>query len=113
MRRRLHLPLHAQVIGVGAGAITLTGRARVRAEVSIDPGADIERRVEFLLRREQENQRALGLLGERLEDLEHESGENLIRLREGMEAHVTDALTETGAAYRAAIILQTIEPYWI
>jgi hypothetical protein len=105
VRRLLHLPSRPHVIVVGAGAIALAVGGHVRAEVSIDPAADIERRVEFLLRRDQEHQRALGLLGERLENIEHESEKRLQALREGMETHVTEALAATGASYRAVRIL--------
>jgi hypothetical protein len=87
---------------------TIASGASVSAVVSVDPGASLERKVDFLLRRAEEAQRAENALTERVASLERESRRRLDELRERMEAHVSTELGAALAEYRPARIIGTI-----
>jgi hypothetical protein len=71
-------------------------------------GRDLERKVEFLLRRDEEAQRGINDLTARVASLEQESRRRLEELRGRMEAHVSTELSTAVAEYRPARIIGTI-----
>ncbi len=86
---------------------TIASGASVSAVVSVDPGASLERKVDFLLRRTEEAQQAENALTERVASLERESQRRLDELREHMEEHVATELGAALAEYRPARVIGT------
>ena len=107
IRRLLHLPGRSIVINAEAAGVSILA-GRVSAVKSVSADADIEQRVAFLLQRDQEAQRDLNLLAERLVDAEEKSERRLGELRGAMEAHVGHALTAAQEDYRTARGIGTI-----
>jgi hypothetical protein len=107
IRQLLHLPGRGVVVTAGAaGGLALTGRAS--GVTSIDSEATLHRKVEFLLQRDQEAQRAENRLAEQVADLEAELARHLGELRGAMEAHVARELTSAQKEYRLARIGGTL-----
>jgi hypothetical protein len=75
---------------------------------SVAVDAPLERKVEFLLQRDQEAQSAANALAERVGTIERESPRRLDELQERMEAHVSTELAAALAEYRPARVIGTI-----
>jgi hypothetical protein len=101
-RRWLGLPLHT-VVRSGSAVTTAGFGARVSGLVSTG-AATIEAKVEYLLRREQEAQRAVNALSERVESLEAATSQRFGELRDELMTHVADELAAAQADYRTARI---------
>jgi hypothetical protein len=104
VRRLLRLPGRNVVVTVGAaGSLGLTGS--VSAVKSVAEDATLERRVDFLLQRDQEAQKQANAQAERIATLERESAKKLAEAREQMETHVSSELVAASAEYRPARII--------
>ena len=67
---------------------------------SPSPTATLEQKVEFLLTRDQEAQRAVNALRGQIEDIQAESPKRLAQLREEVEAHFAQALNAALETHR-------------
>jgi hypothetical protein len=103
VRRWLRLPPRTVT-----GEVHLTGSAHahasVSAVVSVDPGGTLERKVEFLLQRNQEAQVRATELDERLSAIEEKTPRQLEALAGEMREHVSGELGRAFAANRLARI---------
>jgi hypothetical protein len=89
-------------------ATVVVSAGNVSFSKSVSADATLERKVEFLLQRDQEAQSAANELGERVSAIERESPRQLDELRERMEAHVSTELVAALAEYRPARVIGTI-----
>jgi hypothetical protein len=107
VRRLLRLRGRNVVVTVGgAGSLGLAGS--VSAVTSVSEDATLERKVDFLLRRDQEAQKQANAQAERIATLERESEKKLAELREQMETHVSTELATAAAEYRPARIIDAV-----
>jgi hypothetical protein len=108
-RLRRLLRLRGRNIVINAEPATVVVSAgNVSFSKSVSADATLERKVEFLLQRDQEAQSAANELGERVSAIERESPRQLDELRERMEAHVSTELVAALAEYRPARVIGTI-----
>jgi hypothetical protein len=107
MRRLLRMKPRALVVDVTPGGMTLAG-GRVHAIVSVNPQADLEHKVAFLLRRDQEQQEQIATLDERLDDLEEASAKQITDLREWAESNLSSALKQAAAENRTIRVVGAI-----
>jgi hypothetical protein len=104
VRRLFRLRGRNVVVTVGAaGSVGLTGS--VSAVTSVAEDATLERKVDFLLRRDQEAENQANAQAERIATLERESAKKLAEVREQMETHVSTELAAASAEYRPARII--------
>jgi hypothetical protein len=107
IRRLLHLRPRSITHSVEvAGTIETAGSLSAVTSVAAD--ADLEQKVEFLLRRDREEQQEINTLSERFESLERESARRLDELREQMEEHVSSELSSALADYRPVRIVGAV-----
>jgi hypothetical protein len=107
VRRLLRLRGRNIVINVEPGTIVMSaGNLSLTKSVSAD--APLERKVEFLLQRDQEAQRDSNALAERVATIERESPRRLDEVQERMETHVSTELAAALAEYRPARVIGTI-----
>lgn len=76
--------------------------------VSVNPDATPEEKIEFLLRQDQERQRDVNELRERVQMLERESSKRLAELGSRMERYVVEALAEAASSYRPVRVIGSI-----
>jgi hypothetical protein len=103
LRRPKHVTAHAVDLGL-AIETNLSGSAIVGQ----GPGASIEDRIAFLLRRDEQTQRDVNELRGRVEAIERESPEKLAALRVELEQHVSTQLEIDRADYRAGRALGAV-----
>jgi len=92
--------------GVGAGTLRVGGGAEAIA--SVNPAATVEKKVEFLLQRDQEQQRTMNTSVRRIATLETDSPRQLAELRAEIVEHLDHELAATAEEYRPARILGLI-----
>jgi ferritin-like protein len=95
---------------VHTGSATLTGKGTMSATgvVGIAEGASLDAKVEFLLRRSEEEQKAFGKLAQRVSAIEEDVPRRLAELRDEMTGHVATALAADAAEYRPLRIIGTV-----
>jgi hypothetical protein len=107
IRRLLHMRPRPHVVSVGAIA-SISAAGTVSAIVTVSPETDLGAKVEFLLRRDREDQEAFGHLDERVRQLERESEASLDALRERMETHLAESLNLAASEYRAIRVIGAV-----
>lgn len=99
VRRLLRLRGRDVVVTVDvAGSLGLAGS--VSAVTAVGEDATLERKVDFLLRRDQEAQKQANAQAERIATLERESEKKLAEVRGQMETHVSTELAAASSEYR-------------
>jgi hypothetical protein len=107
VRRLFGLPPRAIVYEVGAaGEMGTAGSALAIHSISGDQS--VEAKVEFLLRRDQEQQEAIGRLGQRITEVAKESESHIADLRDELHRHVSSELAATAEKYRAVRIMGAV-----
>jgi hypothetical protein len=107
MRRLFGRPPGRTVVKLeAADEISLAGHLSLMKHVH--PDATIEEKVAFLVQRDQEAQRDVNELNERLTAIETETPRRLEELRGQMHTHVARELTEAMTAYRPLRIGGTV-----
>lgn len=106
LRRLLRLPGRNIVVDAGAATLVLSAGS-VSAVTSVNDEATLERKVDFLLRRDQEAQRQTNELAQRLSSMESELVRRHDELRGQMEEHVSTKLDAAFSEYRAARVIGT------
>jgi hypothetical protein len=97
-RRTLGRP-RAYAMHAEAGSVIATG-ASISGTVSVDPGASLEDRVNYLLRRDKAAQEKLGALDKRLRRMEEHVPKRFDELRAETEQHVADEINAAEWRYR-------------
>jgi hypothetical protein len=106
IRRWLRLPPRTIFANIGL-ATEVSGASRISAVVST--GADtIEKQVEFLLRRDQETQKAVNAIHEQLGEIARAAESGLDTLRAEFTSHVAAEIATAQADYRAVRIGGTV-----
>jgi hypothetical protein len=106
LRRRIGLKPKSTAHGV-----EVTATARTSATVSAvksSGAATLEAKVEFLLTRDQEAQRDVNLLGERVDRLESALSRELTSLQHHIEGRIGERLAAAQADYRAARVVGAV-----
>lgn len=106
VRRLLGRPRHITFEASTGGVVTLGGRATLLKGVS--GSATLEQKVDFLLRRDQEAQRDVDTLREKLEDLAAGASKRLDEVRREMETRFAGELTTALEAHRPLRVLGTL-----
>ena len=107
VRQLLRMDLRTEAV---EARVTLEATANVQAsgEVRAQPDSTIAEKVAFLLRRDQDGQRHLNRLAERVGIIETETPRRLEQLGDELKAHVERQLTVVAEAYRPLRIVGTI-----
>lgn len=107
VRRAVGLAPRGRVVELSA---TISGGGRVSASAIVghNPGAPIESKVEYLLRRDQALQETANRLTQRVETLEAESAKRIDDLRQEIEARIVREIEVAQEDYRRARIGGTI-----
>jgi hypothetical protein len=93
------------------GSATLTGGIEFAGRISAVKGTSattLEEKVEYLLRRDEEAQRATNEIRDAVADVRVEVARTLDELRDELRAHVAREITASDGAYRTARIAGTI-----
>lgn len=107
VRRLLRRPPRSTFVSVHA-ADELSVTDSVSLTKTVDSTASPEARVDFLLRRDQEAQRDVNVLKDRVHALESGTPRQIAAARSEMEAHVAQGLEEAMHAYRPLRVAGTI-----
>jgi len=98
VRRALGRP-RAYAMHAEAGGVIMTG-ASISGTVSVDPGASLEDRVNYLLRRDNATQEKVGVLDKRLRTMEENVPKRFDQLRAETERHVAGEISAAEWRYR-------------
>jgi hypothetical protein len=106
-RRRLGLPLRRSVIR-DSGTMTLGMSVSGSSLVTHDPNASLQGKVDFLLRRDEQTQKAMNRLFARVETLEESSVARLDELRREVEARIEQEMEAAKVDFRTARLGGTV-----
>jgi hypothetical protein len=98
VRRTLGRP-RAYAIHAEAGSVIMTG-ASLSGTVSVDPGASLEDRVNYLLRRDKAAQEKMGAFDKRLRTMEEDVPKRFDELCAETQQHVADEIRAAEWRYR-------------